>query len=147
MRLIPVDPANEEHLRVLYDLLAERTPEQSISHREMPTWEEHRRHVASKMHDYAAGRHKDWCLIQNAAGIVGAVYLTNNKEIGISIFREFQRHGFGPAAVRMMMEKHALKMAIANVNPANHPSIAMFEKRFNAKLIQFTYEIECPGAD
>ena len=139
MKLVPVDSANEAHLRDLYDLLAERPTEASISHRAMPTWEEHCRFVQGC--PYAG-----WCLVQNALGIVGSVYLTLDNAIGISIYREFQRHGFGPAAVRMMMERHGLAKAIANVNPANHPSIAMFEKRFNAKLIQFTYEIECPGA-
>jgi RimJ/RimL family protein N-acetyltransferase len=148
VKLIPVDPANEEHLRVLYELLEERTPEQSISHRRMPTREEHCRFVGDKtpkrLEDgelFFIGSYQDWCLIQNAAGIVGAVYLTRANEIGIGILREFQGHGYGPNAVVMMMMKHGERNYYANINPANEPSRKMFE-RLGFKTIQHTLALE-----
>lgn len=149
MKLIPVDPSNETHLKVLYDLLAERTPEQSISHKRMPTWEEHVAHVVAFTSRASEAAHFDWCLIEVDAlsRPEGAVYLTALNEIGIGILHGRQGYGYGPRAICLMMEKHGLRKAFANVNPANARSIAMFEKRFNAKLIQFTYEIEVSGAD
>ena len=134
MKLIPVDPGNEAHLRDLYDLLEERPAEASISHRRMPTWKQHQNFVATS--DYL-----DWCLIQNAAGIVGAVYLTRANEIGIGIFREFQGHGYGPNAVVMMMMKHGERNYYANINPANEPSRKMFE-RLGFKAVQHTLALE-----
>jgi RimJ/RimL family protein N-acetyltransferase len=130
VKLIPVDTGNEAHLRDLYDLLEERTPGQSISHRRMPTWQEHKDHVYAMTNPASERAHQDWCLIQNAAGIVGAVYL-----------REFQGHGYGPNAVVMMMMKHGERNYLANVAPNNEASRKMFEK-LGFKLIQVTLALE-----
>lgn len=155
MKLIPVDPANEEHLRVLYDLLAERPKEASISHKKMPTWEAHVAFVARAI-DYGfgigrtqlirRGQYLDWCLLQEEHGAraytwIGAVYLTKQNEIGISVFKYAQGKGFGSAAVGAMMDKHGARRYLANVNPANEPSRKMFEK-LGFKLIQHTYALE-----
>ena len=47
MKLIDVY-ASPEAARVLYELLAERNPEQNISHKAMPSFDEHCAFVASK---------------------------------------------------------------------------------------------------
>lgn len=139
MKLIPVDPANEEHLRVLYDLLTERPAAANISHKKMPTWKQHQEFVAHC--DYF-----DWCLIQEDHGLrsytwLGAVYLTRANEIGISVFNYVQNHGHGPNAVVMMMMKHGERNYYANVAPNNEASRKMFAK-LGFKLIQVTYALE-----
>lgn len=128
---------DEQHLSaaivILYELLRERTPEQSISHKEMPTFEQHKTFVKSKPYNV-------WYLIKNDAGeFIGSSYLTHQREIGIFIFNRFQGQGYGEEAIRAMMAKHPGKI-LANVNPSNEPSQHLFEK-LGGKLIQITYEI------
>lgn len=139
MRLIDV----YEHvncLEILWDLLKEREPYQNISHRAMPSWDEHVSHVAGRPH-------ADWCLIEDVVGvegtfIVGAIYLTMANEIGIGIFRQWARRGFGQHAVRCMMAKHGPRRYLANVAPGNVPSKDMFEG-LGFVHVQNTYALEC----
>jgi RimJ/RimL family protein N-acetyltransferase len=129
IRLLPVDPVRE-HIQILYDLLAERTPEQSISHKTMPTLEEHATFVQSQ--PYAA-----WYLIEADEGCVGGVYLSRQREIGVSVFRAYQRRGYGEAAVRELMWLWPGKF-LANVNPSNEASKRLWEK-LGFGLLQWTY--------
>jgi RimJ/RimL family protein N-acetyltransferase len=144
VRLIPVDPGNETHLKVLYDLLAERTPEQSISHKGLPTWEEHCAFVRSMGVAHPVSDqwgYKVWRLIEEeGAGFVGAVYLTCRNEIGIFVFKAYQRKGYGSRAVRSLMDEHRGRL-LANINPANEASAAMFSK-LGFRLVQHTYALE-----
>ncbi len=129
MRLIPVQEVADAAC-YLYAQLLEREPEANISHKGMPTVDEHLAFVRSN--PYA-----DWCLIEEQY-IVGATYLTDAGEIGIFIFKHSQGRGFGPMAVEMMMEKHPGRI-LANISPANERSRAMFEK-LGFTLIQHTLE-------
>lgn len=149
MKLIPVDPANVEHLKVLYDLLAERTPEQSISHKKMPTWEEHLEFAERYRPRGPLERWSDsylgWYLVDpdaNTPFLAGAVYLTVRAEIGVSIFKRSQQQGFGSAAIRLLMQRHGPDHRyLANINPANDASRKMFEK-LGFKTIQHTLALE-----
>lgn len=120
-------------LSILYALLKERLPHQSISHRGMPTWEEHSAFVRSRPYAH-------WYLIEASDIAVGATYLSHQREIGIFVRSEWSGHRFGEHAVRMLMALHPGKF-LANVNPANGPSAAMFQ-RLGFSLIQHTYAYE-----
>jgi len=123
----------EKAYGILYDLLSERTPEQSISHKGMPTWEQHCAFVGSKPY-------KAWYFIENDENwIVGSTYLTNNNEIGIFIFNKFHRNGYAMQALKLLMDKHDGPF-LANVNPQNIPSRNLFEK-LGGRMIQVTYEL------
>lgn len=133
-----------EHLKFLYALLSERSPEQSISHKTMPSFNEHARFVWEMPY-------REWLLIEatNVRGLVGAAYLTHNNEIGIFISKSAQRQGYGEAAVRYMLENYEPFVAlpsgrpghfVANVAPGNEPSRKLFE-RLGGKLIQVTYQL------
>lgn len=122
-----------DRVKILWDLLAERDPTVSISHKEMPSLEQHRVFVESKPYE-------DWCFVETPDGlIVGAVYLTALNEIGIHIFREYQDIGFGRWAVREIMKKHGPRRYLANINPQNERSALMF-KKLGFNLAQHTYE-------
>lgn len=147
MKLVPV-ASNERDARILYELLAERPSWASISHKEMPAWEEHVRFVSDHIpvglevgelrhiHSYA-----DWCLIVVDNGTVGAVYLTHQNEIGISIFDRYWGKGYATEAVKMIMQKHGPGRYLANVAPNNAPSHSLF-RRLGGRVIQSTYELE-----
>lgn len=117
----------------LYELLRERKSHQSISHKEFPTSGQHIGFVFSR--PYLA-----WYIAYAEGEPVGAVYITKEREIGVHILNRYQEQGFGPHAVRLIMEKHSGKF-LANINPENLPSIRMFE-RMGFKHIQNTYCLE-----
>jgi len=126
---------------LLWDLLSERTPTQSISHRKMPTREEHIAFVASR--PYQA-----WYIVEAVTDCVddvalvtenvGAAYLSRNREIGIGILQRHKGKKYGINAVRNLMEMHPGKY-LANINPDNEASIKLFTG-LGFKHIQNTYE-------
>lgn len=118
---------------VLYDLLKERTKAQSISHQVMPTLHEHIDFVRSMPYEA-------WYLICQYPGSapVGSIYLTRLREVGIFIFRAHQHNGYATAALDLLRAQHPGRM-LANVSPANAPSLAFF--RNHGKVIQITYEL------
>ena len=128
--LAPVTSTGLDYQK-LYALLAERTPEQSISHKRMPAWNEHCSFVDSK--PYLA-----WYMICDHGEVIGAVYLSKQREIGIAIFLAHQRKGYGRAAVQELMRLHPGNF-LANINPKNEASIRFFES-MGFTHIQNTYE-------
>lgn len=100
----------------------------------MPTPEEHAAFVAS-------GPYQAWYLIDDGHDTVGAVYLTRADEIGVSIFERFQGRGFGSSAVLMLMGMHGKRRYLANVNPENEKSAAMWRK-LGLTHVQDTYALE-----
>lgn len=120
------------YIAPLYQLLAERTPEQSISHRRMPTMGAHRAFVERRPYAH-------WYEILGDGVSVGAIYLSKQREIGVSIFQVHQRKGFGRAAVIELMSLHPGKF-LANVSPANEASRKLWES-LGGKLIQVTYDV------
>lgn len=123
-------------LLMLYELLGERLPSESISHRGMPTWPQHVDFVRSE--PYAA-----WYAIEAAAQYVGAVYLSKADEIGIGVFRSFQHRGYARSAILALMQRHPRQRYLANVNPSNGTSASMF-RGLGFELVQHTYAKEAP---
>jgi RimJ/RimL family protein N-acetyltransferase len=128
------------HLDILYEILLEREPSQSISHTKMPTREEHKGFV-DRLHYLGHCPYKAWYFIQKPAfkEVVGTVYLTNEREIGVTIFKRYHRRGYGKSAVELLMAKHPGEFR-ANINPGNHRSIEFFRK-LGFKHIQNTYRL------
>ena len=118
---------------ILYRLLEERPAVASISHRSMPDWDEHVAFITSMPYHV-------WCLIMNGAEAVGAIYLTQNDEIGVSIFEKHAGNGYAKAAIRRLMETYPRRRYFANINPDNAKSIRMFET-LGFRHIQNTYEL------
>lgn len=156
MKLIPISE-HPDHAKILWDLLAERTPEQSISHKGMPTWEEHLAFVermapipATEFGSdvyyaeirFGEPRYQDWYLVEVDGAVVASIYLSGcRNEIGVSVFREFRGRGHGSEAVRLITQKFGPAKYLANINPANEPSRKMFEK-LGFKKIQETYALD-----
>lgn len=133
MQLIPISERPDRH-SLLWMLLAERDPWMNISHKAMPTWEEHVAFVDRKPY-------LDWCFIDVDGDIVGSIYLTHLHEIGIFIFKARRGARLGPKAVWLMMEKHGPRRYLANVAPDNAGSAVMFAN-LGFKIIQRTYALE-----
>ena len=128
------DPDVESYVIDLYELLAERPKYANISHKEMPTIEEHYAFV--KHHPYAS-----WHILKNEQGIpVGSVYLTKNNEIGIAIFKDHQGNGYAYEAIKTLSSWHTGAL-YANVAPGNEVSQKLF-KSLGFEVIQHTYKLE-----
>lgn len=121
-----------EAVLVLYELLGERRPEQSISHQAIPSFEEHCAFVASRPYEV-------WYLIREGRNFVGSIYLSKQREIGLFIFRKDQGHGYAGKAFEALRKKHPGPM-LANVNPQNERSIGFFQSR-GFRHIQNTYKL------
>ena len=134
MKLIPIFE-RPDYAQILWALLAEREPHVNISHKEMPTWDEHKRFVEGRPY-------YDWRFIEVDGVIVGSVYLTYGVELGIHLFKVNQGLGYGPRAIQSMMQVNGLnRRYLANVAPGNEASKRMWEKLGFTK-IQETFALD-----
>lgn len=117
-----------------FDLLREREPHENISHRVMPTWEEHCAYVRSRPHLawYAFGPRElgPWA---------GCIYLSYRREIGVGVRKGHRGRGYARAAILELMRLHPGRF-LANINPRNEASIRLFESLGFGGPIQVTYE-------
>ena len=132
--LIKLKPVSKSDYRFLYNLLKERDPRANISHKKMPTYNEHKKFVKSKPYSR-------WYIVVHSNKKIGSVYLSKNAEIGIFLKKEFQAHDIGKKVLKMIIQKNPRKPYLANINPKNTKSIKFFKKN-HFKLIQYTFELE-----
>lgn len=116
----------------LYALLCERPAQANISHRGLPTASEHLAFVQSKPYEV-------WYLVLQGKEVVGSVYITRQREVGIFIFQKHQRHGYAKRAIELLRKKHPGKL-YANVAPGNDASAALFH-RLGFRHVQNTYAL------
>lgn len=113
-------PEREMYERILYNLLEERKLYQSISHKELPTYENHVKFVRSKPY-------KQWFILQDNKLFVGSVYLTKDNEIGIFIFEDYLGVGYGHIAIEEILKLNKdTELIKANIAPTNSNSLAFF---------------------
>lgn len=132
-KLREADHRSFEDQYVLYRLLGEREPWQSISHAEMPPLEDHIKFVRS--YPYRA-----WYMVEVDHVVVGAVYLSLQNELGIAVFEAFRGKGHAKWALEEIMRKHEGPF-LANINPQNQPSATLFLS-LGFSLLQETYKHE-----
>ncbi len=126
-------------LQILYDLLAERDPAVNISHKRMPSFDEHVAFVHSNPYSIW------WLILGYAVGarpiIYGACYLSKQNEIGIQIFRAHQGRGWGRDALMEVLRRFPGERLLANVAPGNARSRALFEAA-GFRHVQNTFALE-----
>ena len=118
--------------KFLFDLLEERNPRVNISHKKMPTYNQHTKFIKSKPYS-------KWYIIFKSKQKIGSIYLSKNDEIGIFVSKKFQGKNIGNYALSELIKKNPRKRFLANVNPKNKKSISFF-KNNGFKLIQYTFE-------
>lgn len=123
---------NRSDYKFLYELLKNRDPKANISHKVMPTYQEHIKFVKSKPY-------KVLYIIYFRNTKAGSIYLSKQNEIGIFLLKKYQGKNIGQKILRLLMQKNPQKRYLANVNPKNFKSISFFKKN-KFKLIQHTYE-------
>ncbi len=90
---------NKDYL-FLYNLLKERNPQSNISHKKMPSYNQHIKFVNS--HPYTK-----WYIIEKGDVEVGSVYLSKQNEIGIFLKKKFQNQGIGDEALDLIIIRTA----------------------------------------
>jgi RimJ/RimL family protein N-acetyltransferase len=121
----------------LYALLAERDAKANISHKVMPTWAAHSAFVDSLPYEA-------WYLIEDNGLVVGAVYLSRAREIGLFIFKSYQGRRYGHDALVLLLEHHPGPL-LANVAIGNAQSMAFFVRE-GFEFLQVTLKKEMPHA-
>ena len=111
----------------------ERDTRANISHKKMPTYNQHVSFVSAKPYS-------KWYVILYGTNKAGSIYLTSQNEIGIFIKKSFQNKQIANIALRNLIQKNPKKRYLANVNPKNKKSISFFKKN-GFKLIQYTFEL------
>jgi RimJ/RimL family protein N-acetyltransferase len=124
--------ARPDRALVLYRLLEEREPEHNISHKAMPSWDEHVRFVESR--PYQA-----WYFIIDGDDILGACYLSKQDEIGVFVGKPHRGKGHGPWAIQAIMLRHGNRRYLANISPKNTKSAEIF-RNMGFRHIQDTFE-------
>ena len=124
---------DEKDVQFLYNLLDERKPVTYISHKKMPTYEEHVNFVKSSPYS-------KWYIIEVDGERAGSIYLTKRNEIGIFLNEGLQEKGIGSNALNVLIGKNPDLRYLANINPENKKSIKFF-KKLGFTLIQYTYEL------
>ena len=119
--------------KFLFELLKERDPRANISHKKMPSYDEHLKFIKSKPYT-------KWYIILKSKDRIGSIYLSKNDEIGIFLSKKYQGKNIGNDALTELIQKNPRERYLANVNPKNKKS-SVFFKNNNFKLIQHTYEM------
>lgn len=130
---VSLKEVDDSDLEFLYYLLEERDPRANISHKKMPTFEEHVKFVQSRPYSV-------WYVILVNKERAGSIYLSKQNEIGIFVKENVKCRGIGSQALKILMEQNPRKRYLANVSPQNHTSSEFFKKH-DFKLIQYTYEL------
>jgi len=131
--LVKLKTVSKSDYRFLYNLLMERDARANISHKKMPTYNQHVAFVSAKPYS-------KWYVILYDTNKAGSIYLTSQNEIGIFIKKSFQSKQLGNIALHKMIQKNPKKRYLANVNPQNKKSMRFF-KNNGFKLIQYTFEL------
>ena len=120
-------------VRFLYNQLKERESKINISHKKMPTFEQHSKFVMSNPYS-------KWYIIMYKNKKIGNTYLTKTNEIGIFVLKSVKIKGIGKIVLQFLMKMNSRSRYLANVSPKNKKSQDFFKKN-NFKLIQYTYEL------
>ena len=131
--LVKLKTVSKSDYQFLYNLLMERDTRANISHKKMPTYNQHVSFVSAKPYS-------KWYVILYGASKAGSIYLTSQNEIGIFIKKLFQNKQIENIVLHKLIQKNPKKRYLANVNPQNKKSMRFF-KNNGFKLIQYTFEL------
>ena len=122
----------ESDYQFLYDLLLQRNSDANISHKKMPTYEEHVKFVRSQPYS-------KWHIIEIDGERVGSIYLTNQNEIGIHLFKAYEDEQRYQNIIKKLISESTETRFFINISPRNELYIN-FAKKMGFNLKQYTYE-------
>ena len=122
----------EPDYNFLYELLSQRKKIMNISHKKMPTYEEHVKFIESEPYS-------KWYIIQIDDKKIGSIYLTKENEIGIHFFTQYEESKRFQNVIKEFFLKEPQDRFFMNVSPKNEQYIDL-AKKLGFHLVQHTYE-------
>ena len=117
----------------LYELLKTRDSLANISHKKMPSYDEHVNFILSN--PYAI-----WYIIEYEGKKIGFVYLSKHDEIGISLVDNSLYDKIGKSIIKLLIKNNPRKHYLAKVSPRNKKLQNFFVNNGFTGL-EYTYEI------
>ena len=130
---IKLKPVTKNDVLFLYDLLKIRDPLANISHKKMPSYDEHVNFILSN--PYAI-----WYIIEYEGKKIGSVYLSKQDEIGISLVDNSLYDKIGKSVIKLLIKNNPRKRYLAKVSPQNKKLQNFFVNNGFIGL-EYTYEI------
>ena len=112
---------NKSDLKFLFNHLKERDPRENISHKKMPTYDEHVKFVLSKPYS-------KWYIIFEKNKKIGSVYLTKADEIGLHLKKEYFKESMLKEILECLMKNEQNKRFVFNVSPRNKKFMKFLQK-------------------
>ena len=122
----------ETDYKFLYELLLQRKKIVNISHKKMPTYDEHVKFIESEPYS-------KWCIIEIDDKKIGSIYLTKENEIGIHFFTQYEENERFQNVIKEFFLKEPREKFFMNVSPKNEQYIDL-TKKLGFHLVQHTYE-------
>ena len=130
---IKLKPVTKNDTLFLYDLLKARNPIANISHKKIPSYNEHVNFILSN--PYAV-----WYIIEYEGKNIGSIYLSKQDEIGISLFDNLLYDKIGKNIIKFLMKNNPRKRYLAKISPRNKKLQNFFVNNGFTGL-EYTYEI------
>ena len=118
----------------LFHLLQKRDSKVNISHKKMPTYNQHIKFLKSKPYS-------KWYIIILEKQKIGSIYLSKQNEIGIFLMKSWNVDDIRLESLIILMKKNPRKRYLANVNP-NNKKLISFWKKNNFFLVSYSYELD-----
>ena len=83
----------ENDFKFLYEMLEERELIQNITHKKIPSYNEHVNFIKSNPYS-------NWYIIFENNKKIGTVYLSKENEVGVFIIKKNQRNGIGKESLK-----------------------------------------------
>ena len=130
---IKLKPVTKNDALFLYDLLKARNPIANISHKKMPSYDEHVNFILSNPYPI-------WYIIEYEGKKIGSVYLSKQDEIGISLVDNSLYDKIGKSIIKLLNKNNPRKRYLAKVSPQNKKLQNFFINNGFTGL-EYTYEI------
>ena len=130
---IKLKPVTKNDALFLYDLLKTRDPLANISHKKMPSYDEHVNFILSNPYTI-------WYIIEYEGKKIGSIYLSKQDEIGISLVDNSLYDKICKSIIKLLTKKNPRKRYLANVSPLNKKLQNFFVNNGFTGL-EYTYEI------
>ena len=130
---IKLKPVTKNDALFLYELLKTKDPIANISHKKMPSYDEHVNFILSN--PYAI-----WYIIEYEGKKIGSVYLSKHDEIGISLVDNSLYDKIGKSIIKLLIKNNPRKHYLAKVSPRNKKLQNFFVNNGFTEL-EYTYEL------
>tara|TARA_Y100000780_G_C13537501_1_gene360125 strand:- start:166 stop:579 length:414 start_codon:yes stop_codon:yes gene_type:complete len=131
---IKLNQVTKNDMSFLYELLKNKDPNSNISHKKMPSYDEHVKFVMSEPYT-------TWYIIECDKKNTGAIYLSKQDEIGISINNHYEYEKIAEPALKLLMELNPRKRYLVNTSPKDTKAQEFLLKK-GFTVLEHVYEMK-----